>query len=209
MTDAKRNIVDLEKLSEVYDGEEFTKELNLNDEKMKSHLENWSLIGSALRNELPEKVDMSIADNVMAAIANDVKEEVVLEEQPKEAPDTSTFKVPAFFKKVSLYFTQIAVAASVAMVTIVGWQTYSAGEMSGVIEPASTNTMGAVGGLNLASFQSDDHEAVIHMNQVPREDATVAEHRQLSAKQLEELRQKEIERVNSYVKGYVLNTALK
>ena len=209
MTDAKRNIVDLEKLSEVYDGEEFTKELNLNDEKMKSHLENWSLIGSALRDELPEKVDMSIADNVMAAIADDVKEEAILEEQPKEAPDTSNFKVPAFFKKVSLYFTQIAVAASVAMVTIVGWQTYSAGEMSGVIEPASTNTMGAVGGLNLASFQSDDHEAVIHMNQVPREDATVAEHRQLSAKQLEELRQKEIERVNSYVKGYVLNTALK
>ncbi|WP_294564877.1 RseA family anti-sigma factor [uncultured Succinatimonas sp.] len=209
MTDAKRNIVDLEKLSEVYDGEEFTKELNLNDEKMKSHLENWSLIGSALRDELPEKVDMSIADNVMAAIADDVKEEAVLEEQPKEALDTSNFKVPAFFKKVSLYFTQIAVAASVAMVTIVGWQTYSAGEMSGVIEPASTNTMGAVGGLNLASFQSDDHEAVIHMNQVPREDASVAEHRQLSSKQLEELRQKEIERVNSYVKGYVLNTALK
>ena len=209
MTDAKRNIVDLEKLSEVYDGEEFTKELNLNDEEMKSHLENWSLIGSALRDELPEKVDMSIADNVMAAIADDVKEEAVLEEQPKEAPDTSTFKVPAFFKKVSLYFTQIAVAASVAMVTIVGWQTYSAGEMSGVIEPASTNTMGAVGGLNLASFQSDDHEAVIHMNQVPRENVSAVEHRQLSAKQLEELRQKEIERVNSYVKGYVLNTALK
>ena len=207
MTDAKRNTVDLEKLTEVYDGEDFTKELNLNDEEMKSHLENWSLIGSALRDELPEKVDMSIADNVMAAIAD--KEETVLEEQPKEAPDMSTFKVPAFFKKVSLYFTQIAVAASVAMVTIVGWQTYSAGEMSGVIEPASTNTMGAVGGLNLASFQSDDHEAVIHMNQVPRENATVAEHRQLSAKQLEELRQKEIERVNSYVKGYVLNTALK
>ena len=207
MTDAKRNTVDLEKLSEVYDGEEFTKELNLNDEEMKSHLENWSLIGSALRDELPEKVDMSIADNVMAAIAD--KEEAVLEEQPKEAPDMSTFKVPAFFKKVSLYFTQIAVAASVAMVTIVGWQTYSAGEMSSVIEPASTNTMGAVGGLNLASFQSDDHEAVIHMNQVPRENVSAVEHRQLSAKQLEELRQKEIERVNSYVKGYVLNTALK
>ena len=69
--------------------------------------------------------------------------------------------------------------------------------------------MGAVGGLNLASFQSDDHEAVIHMNQVPRENASVVEHRQLNAKQLEELRQKEIERVNSYVKGYVLNTALK
>ncbi|WP_295481597.1 RseA family anti-sigma factor [uncultured Succinatimonas sp.] len=209
MTDAKRNTVDLEKLSEVYDGEEFTKELNLNNEEMKSHLENWSLIGSALRDELPEKVDMSIADNVMAAIADDVKEEAVLEEQPKESPDTSNFKVPAFFKKVSLYFTQIAVAASVAMVTIVGWQTYSAGEMSGVIEPASTNTMGAVGGLNLASFQSDDHEAVIHMNQVPRENVSAVEHRQLSAKQLEELRQKEIERVNSYVKGYVLNTALK
>ena len=207
MTDAKRNTVDLEKLSEVYDGEEFAKELNLNDEEMKSHLENWSLIGSALRDELPEKVDMSIADNVMAAIADDVK--TVLEEQPKEAPDTSNFKVPAFFKKVSLYFTQIAVAASVAMVTIVGWQTYSAGEMSGVIEPASTNTIGAVGGLNLASFQSDDHEAVIHMNQVPRENVSAVEHRQLSAKQLEELRQKEIERVNSYVKGYVLNTALK
>ena len=209
MTDAKRNIVDLEKLSEIYDGEHFDEAFDCNDEKLKSHLDNWSLIGSALRDELPEKVDMSIADNVMAAIAAEAKEEKVLEEQPKEIADTSTFKVPAFFKKVSLYFTQIAVAASVAMVTIVGWQTYSAGEMSGVIEPASTNTMGAVGGLNLASFQSDDHEAVIHMNQVPRESASVVEHRQLNAKQLEELRQKEIERVNSYVKGYVLNTALK
>ena len=209
MTDAKRNIVDLEKLSEIYDGEHFDEAFDCNDEKLRSHLDNWSLIGSALRDELPEKVDMSIADNVMAAIAAEAKEEKVLEEQPKEFADISTFKVPAFFKKVSLYFTQIAVAASVAMVTVVGWQTYSAGETSGIIEPASTSTMGAVGGLNLASFQSDDHEAVIHMNQVPRESASVVEHRQLNAKQLEELRQKEIERVNSYVKGYVLNTALK
>ncbi len=209
MTDAKRNIVDLEKLSEIYDGEHFDEAFDCNEEKLKSHLDNWSLIGSALRDELPEKVDMSIADNVMAAIAAEAKEEKVLEEQPKEIADISTFKVPAFFKKVSLYFTQIAVAASVAMVTVVGWQTYSAGETSGIIEPASTSTMGAVGGLNLASFQSDDHEAVIHMNQVPRENASVVEHRQLNAKQLEELRQKEIERVNSYVKGYVLNTALK
>ena len=209
MTDAKRNIVDLEKLSEIYDGEHFDEAFDCNDEKLKSHLDNWSLIGSALRDELPEKVDMSIADNVMAAIAAEAKEEKVLEEQPKEFADISTFKVPAFFKKVSLYFTQIAVAASVAMVTVVGWQTYSAGETSGIIEPASTSTMGAVGGLNLASFQSDDHEAVIHMNQVPRESASVVGHRQLNAKQLEELRQKEIERVNSYVKGYVLNTALK
>ena len=209
MTDAKRNIVDLEKLSEIYDGEHFDEAFDCNEEKLKSHLDNWSLIGSALRDELPEKVDMSIADNVMAAIAAEAKEEKVLEEQPKEIADTSTFKVPAFFKKVSLYFTQIAVAASVAMVTVVGWQTYSAGETSGIIEPASTSAMGAAGGLNLASFQSDDHEAVIHMNQVPRESASVVEHRQLNAKQLEELRQKEIERVNSYVKGYVLNTALK
>ena len=209
MTDTKRNIVDLEKLSEIYDGEHFDEAFDCNDEKLRSHLDNWSLIGSALRDELPEKVDMSIADNVMAAIAAEAKEEKVLEEQPKEFADISTFKVPAFFKKVSLYFTQIAVAASVAMVTVVGWQTYSAGETSGIIEPASTSTMGAVGGLNLASFQSDDHEAVIHMNQVPRENASVVEHRQLNAKQLEELRQKEIERVNSYVKGYVLNTALK
>lgn len=209
MTDAKRNIVDLEKLSEIYDGEHFDEAFDCNDEKLKSHLDNWSLIGSALRDELPEKVDMSIADNVMAAIAAESKEEKVLEEQPKEFADISTFKVPAFFKKVSLYFTQIAVAASVAMVTVVGWQTYSAGETSGIIEPASTSTIGAVGGLNLASFQSDDHEAVIHMNQVPRENASVVEHRQLNAKQLEELRKKEIERVNSYVKGYVLNTALK
>lgn len=209
MTDAKRNIVDLEKLSEIYDGEHFDEAFDCNDEKLKSHLDNWSLIGSALRDELPEKVDMSIADNVMVAIAAEAKEEKVIEEQPKEIADISTFKVPAFFKKVSLYFTQIAVAASVAMVTVVGWQTYSAGETSGIIEPASTSTMRAVGGLNLASFQSDDHEAVIHMNQVPRENASVVEHRQLNAKQLEELRQKEIERVNSYVKGYVLNTALK
>lgn len=209
MTNAKRNTVDWEKLSAIYDGEQVKEDLNLQDEKVKTHLENWSLIGSALRDELPEKVDMSIADNVMAAISGNSNKEAVLEEQPKEMSDPVSFKVPAFFKKASLYFTQIAVAASVAMVTVIGWQTYSAGDMSEVIEPASSGTMGSVGGLNLASFQTDDHEAVIHMNQLQDQEAFAAEHKQMSAKQLEELRQKEIERVNSYIKGYVLNTALK
>ena len=52
MTDAKRNIVDLEKLSEIYDGEHFDEAFDCNDEKLKSHLDNWSLIGSALLKKL-------------------------------------------------------------------------------------------------------------------------------------------------------------
>ena len=38
MTDAKRNIVDLEKLSEIYDGEHFDEAFDCNEEKLKSHL---------------------------------------------------------------------------------------------------------------------------------------------------------------------------
>ena len=207
MTDAKRNAVDLEHLSEIFDGENIQNEqIKAQNNEAKARLQNWSLIGSALRDELPSKIDLSFADKVMAAV--DKEPAVQLEEQPQEHIDTSKFKVSSLFKKASMYVAQIAVAASVAMVTIVGWQTYSAGDLVNSIEPASPSSLGAVGGLNLASFQTDDHEAVIHMNQIAAPNPSANTNNQISAQQLEQLRQQEIERVNSYVRGYVLNTAL-
>ena len=60
---------DLENESALFDGENTTTQKG--SEESLSHMQNWSLIGAALRNELPSKVNMSLADNVMAQIKNE------------------------------------------------------------------------------------------------------------------------------------------
>ena len=57
---------DLENESALFDGKNTTSQ-KVSEESL-SHMQNWSLIGAALGNELPSKVNKSLADNVMAQI---------------------------------------------------------------------------------------------------------------------------------------------
>ncbi len=64
--------------------------------KSLSHMQNWSLIGAALRNELPSKVNMSLADNVMAQIKNEN-----IKPEPAKIKEISLPSFKIAFKKFS------------------------------------------------------------------------------------------------------------
>ena len=66
MLDSKQT--NWEEQSALFDSENVNVDkVELNDE-LKDHLNNWSLIGATLRDELPKQVNVSFADNLMAKI---------------------------------------------------------------------------------------------------------------------------------------------
>ena len=193
----------LEKISAVFDGEDLPAEkLRTPSAEEKQHLANWSLIGSALRHELPPKVDLSFADKVMAQVEH---EQIELVEQPT-IEKLPIRRRPSFIRKFGLAFAQMAVAASVAAVTVVGWQTYNAGSVPALSEPASTATMGPISGLSLASYQNDNHDVVINLNSLAQ-NQNATDRTMPNAELIRQMQQKELERINNYVRGYVLHSA--
>ena len=136
MLDSKQT--NWEEQSALFDSENVNVDkVELNDE-LKDHLNNWSLIGATLRDELPKQVNVSFADNLMAKI-----------EQEKIKPEPRKVSFNFTFKKVAFAVSQFAIAASVAAVTIIGWQTFNADEKLGV---DSTST--SLGSVNFSFFAS-------------------------------------------------------
>lgn len=120
-------------------------------------MQNWSLIGAALRNELPSKVNMSLADNVMAQIKNEN-----IKPEPAKIKEISLPSFKIAFKKFSFGIAQVALAASVAAITIIGWQTYNADE--GITGDKTTAPLGSVEGVNLASYQTAHNDKTLKFN---------------------------------------------
>lgn len=229
----------LENISALFDAEDLPagQEPDVTDPAVTEHMNNWSVIGSALRHELPPQVDFNFAAKVMARIqeeeqaapagsktASAVQEQPLPEPElavvPAEPVDQSTVQqdkkafrpVLMRFKKAAFFVGQFAVAASVAMVTIVGWQTYSAGVVPELADPASNAVMGPVSGLNLASYQNDGHDMVINLDQATRTQPPVqampdSAVRADNAEALKQMQQQELERINTYVRGYVQHAA--
>lgn len=197
-TNADRN----EQLSANLDGEELQNLHDLSHEDQK-HLKNWAMIGAAMRGELAQKVDVNFADKIMAEISKTAEP---LEDQSKveQQPVVKRF---FNFKKLGFVAAQTAVAASICMVTVFGYQTWQAEDNMTLGDPAAVTTMGPVGGVNLASYSNranPDHAIMLDQAQ------NNGMQRQLSTKEQRELAQKreqEAERINNYLKGYVLNTA--
>lgn len=201
-TNADRN----EQLSANLDGEELQNLHELSHEDQK-HLKNWAMIGAAMRGELAEKVDMNFADRIMAEIsrtetAEPLEDQSQVEQQPV---------IKRFFnfnlKKLGFVAAQTAVAASICMVTVFGYQTWMAEDNMALGDPAAVTTMGPVGGVNLASYQNrtnPDHAIMLDQtqNNGMQRQLTTREQRELAQK-----REQEAERINNYLKGYVLNTA--
>ena len=104
-----------------------------------------------------------------------------------------------------MFTSQVAIAASVAVVAIVGLQTYNAADPV-LSEPASTiaTNVGPVSGLSLASYQNSDNEVLMNLKQMPEPNLNGKEAYQSD---LERKQQEELERINMYVQGYVLDTA--
>ncbi len=195
--------VDKEELkSALYDGENLPDgKLNLSEEDV-DHIQNWSLIGATLRNEMSEN---TVKADFAQSLMNRIKDENItpdLEDQSeiKRVPFVSLKSV---FKKVSFGIAQMAIAASVAAVTIIGYQTYNAeGTITNEISGAST--MGAIGNANLASYQTNHQR-----NNEMRLNQTKSDKENVSANNLEIKQQQklEVERINNYIRGYVLDTA--
>lgn len=184
-----------EYLSALFDGESSqTEKLSLSAEH-KQTLKNYSLIGAALRNELPRKVDMSFSDSVMNTIA---KEKIV--------PELKIIPVPTYkfvFRKVAAAVAQMAMVASVAAVTVIGYQTFTAD--SSVIQESASNALGPVDGVNLASYQTSS-QASNKINLSTDEDK--AENAvKLNSSELKKQQALEVERINNYIRGYVVSTA--
>ncbi|MCF6236276.1 MAG: sigma-E factor negative regulatory protein [Gammaproteobacteria bacterium] len=78
------------------------------DETLRYHWGCYHLIGDAIRNNLPEKSGQALTSNIFKA----------LESEPALTPTSSVVVYPSFVKPVA----GLALAASVAAVTVIGFQ---------------------------------------------------------------------------------------
>ena len=294
--------------SEVFDGQNYqtpdaiaalTGSDEVSADEMKRHLKNWSLIGAALRHELPPRIDLNFCDKVMAQLdapdvnagipadvpaqawvppieaerASDLptmlqgkwsqpgplqpvpnQQQVAHEYQAlvanlKQADgiaaevsvadfDQAALNRPerqeqvvaqvkaAALRRPKLSFSrslsrvgglvgQIAVAASVAVVAVVGVQLYNASQPAYNDQVATTaaTQVGPVNGLNLASYQNSDKDLIINPENLPQAQVKgrVAkeqnQEQDLTDAQLRAEQQAELERINLYVQGYMIDTA--
>ena len=191
MLDSKQT--NWEEQSALFDSENVNVDkVELNDE-LKDHLNNWSLIGATLRDELPKQVNVSFADNLMAKI-----------EQEKIKPEPRKVSFNFTFKKVAFAVSQFAIAASVAAVTIIGWQTFNADEKLGV--DSTSTSLGSVNGVNLASYQTSQTQKGIKLNQ-HYSDIDSKNGIKMDEKECRKQQALKVDRINNYSRGYVFTTA--
>ena len=191
MLDSKQT--NWEEQSALFDSENVNVDkVELNDE-LKDHLNNWSLIGATLRDELPKQVNVSFADNLMAKI-----------EQEKIKPEPRKVSFNFTFKKVAFAVSQFAIAASVAAVTIIGWQTFNADEKLGV--DSTSTSLGSVNGVNLASYQTSQTQKGIKLSQ-HYSDIDSKNGIKMDEKEFRKQQALEVDRINNYIRGYVFTTA--
>ena len=267
--------------SEVFDGQNYQnpealEALRGSDEvsadEMHRHLKRWSLIGAALRHELPERIDLNFSDKVMAQLdaesawvppaesawvppiestrdselpsmlqgkwsnpgplsAN--SEQKVAHEYASlvanlnaqraaadfdqatlnSAPHKPTQRHPVLtFKRVGSWLGQAAIAASVAVVAVVGVQLYNASqpELNNPVATSAVTQVGPVNGLNLASYQNSDNDLIMNpelMPQQPQVNTPEDQNKDLTDAEVRAEQKAELDRINLYVQGYMLETA--
>ena len=234
--------------SEVFDGQNYQnpealEALRGSDEvsadEMHRHLKRWSLIGAALRHELPERIDLNFSDKVMAQldaesawvppaesawvppiestrdselpsmlqgkwsnpgplsanseqkvaheyaslVANLKAQRAAVDNAQRVAADFDqatlnktplkpTRRHPVLtFKRVGSWLGQAAVAASVAVVAVVGVQLYNASqpELNNPVATSAVTQVGPVNGLNLASYQNSDNDLIMNPELMPQQ----------------------------------------
>ncbi|WP_061018799.1 RseA family anti-sigma factor [Vibrio splendidus] len=128
-------MADKEKLSALMDGETIDKALIIDLESDQESMDTWQsyhLIGDVMRGDAPETQDWNIANNVAAALEAEPAHSAMpnlhqvnveptvapIEEQPK--PQQAKRQLPAWLQQ----FGQVAVAACVSLVVVLGVQQY-------------------------------------------------------------------------------------
>ena len=172
-------------VSAVVDGEEGDQAVAdlATDKNTHSKWRNYHMIGDAMRGELPETINLDLSANIAKA----------LEQEPEiVAPNmTTTSTVPKSTNKVIPLFKQFgqyAIAASVALVAVVGVQNYQ--QQDDVEAPISVlNTRPLVGSVSPVSLQTGPV-------------------RQLQTGNTNEQVQEQRRRLNSYIQDHMLQQRL-
>lgn len=203
------NLKDAEpgKISAWYDGEDLPENGIVLGKSDRAHMQNWSLIGSVMRGELSVRAPASFADSVMAKIGESTAAPAVdqAEVSSRPVPAAKTF-FRGKWRRAAFFFTQAAVAASIAMVTVFGWQTWNAGDNFSLSDPAANAVMGPVS-VNLASYQSANTDKIINLDANIGQSVDVRRARSPVNREIRQMQGREAERINAYLRGYVLNTA--
>jgi sigma-E factor negative regulatory protein RseA len=180
MTDKK-----LESISALLDDElnqsEFDESLANEIEQFdsKSKFSRYSLIGDVMRNEQHVMVDDSFASSIQAAIAD-------LDTKQPQASVTSITSHPSWVQRVKQTFSgsagkamgQFAIAASVALVAIVGVNNMEAVDGKSTTPVISTSPLiNGVAPVSVASDQQGNKPSANQMTQY-RIDALIADHQQ-------------------------------
>ncbi|MDP5145183.1 RseA family anti-sigma factor [Shewanella sp. ULN5] len=143
-------------VSAAVDGEVDVQTLTQLASDVDSHQEwqRYHMIGDTMRGELPAAIDLDITASIAAAIELEPtimapKNSIAIEEQSVAANTPKTSNVVSLFKQ----FGQYAIAASVALVAIVGVQSYD--QSQDVESPLPVfNTRPLVGTMSPVSLQT-------------------------------------------------------
>ncbi|WP_144210178.1 sigma-E factor negative regulatory protein [Shewanella donghaensis] len=158
------------------------------DEESHSTWQNYHMIGDAMRGELPQTIDLDLSANIAAAI--ELEPAIMAPQtQTHSVHDTETVtetkkdNVVPFFKQ----FGQYAIAATVAMVAIVGVQNY--GQDQNTESPLPVlNTRPLIGSASPVSLQTGAVQS-----QSSKSSDNVVEQRR---------------RINSYIQDHMLQQRL-
>lgn len=181
-------------LSSAYDGDrvDTIKSEEFRSEKAQEHMQNWSLIADTLRGNCKITADSSFVNKVMAQI----------DKEPTIKVSANKRVVFDFVKTSFNYISSMAIAAAVAAVTIIGYQTYSASNLR-LTEPAGSSSPRA-SSLNLASYQSNNQDIQLSLNNAK----DISKPVKLSDNEYKKLQDEELRKINIMLQGYVQENAL-
>ena len=135
---------------------------------------DYHMIGDAMRGELPKTMSLDLSASIMDAID---EEPAIVAPQPtiaaKASTSTSSGKVIPLFKQ----FGQYAIAATVAMVAVVGVQNYNQDTLMDNSPLPVLNTRPLIGSASPVSLQT----GAVQQNQSYTNDQVVDQRRRINA----------------------------
>ncbi|GIU41980.1 anti-sigma-E factor RseA [Shewanella sairae] len=139
---------------------------------------DYHMIGDAMRGELPKAMSLDLSASIMAAIEDEpaiVAPQPIVTEEPKvaETKVASTGKIIPLFKQ----FGQYAIAASVALVAVVGVQNYNQETLVDNSPLPVLNTRPLIGSASPVSLQT----GAVQQNQSYTNDQVVEQRRRINA----------------------------
>lgn len=149
---------------------------------------DYHMIGDAMRGEFPKTIHLDLSANIAAAIEN---EPTIIAPVKRETPNEVKVKTTGLSNVIPMFkqFGQYAIAASVALVAVVGVQNYSQQENAIDASPLPVlNTRPLIGSVTPVSLQT----------------GPVQQNQSFTNDQVMEQRQ----RINAYIQDHMLQQRL-